>query len=141
MAKIIIQGESDMPRLKNLFIAVASLAIAFLAVPSTGDAAELPEGVSIEVLAEYPSKTPGVEKIIFRKITMKPGASWTLTIPAQSLCQGTKGELEVVDQTSGETFNYKAGDRWYTTPGHKVTLSNKGTVDHEHLFYTMVVKK
>ncbi len=130
-----------MLRFSSLFIAVASLAIAFLAVPSTGHAAELPEGVSIEVLAEYPSKTPGVEKILFRKIALKPGASWTLTVPAQSLCQGTKGELEVVDQTSGETFNFKAGDRWYTTPGHKVTLSNKGTVDHEHLFYTMVVKK
>jgi len=130
-----------MPRLKNLFIAVASLAIAFLAVPSTGHAAGLPEGVSIEVLAEYPSKTPGVEEILFRKIVLKPGASWTLTVPDQSLCQGTKGELEVVDQTSGETFNFKVGDRWYTTPGHKVTLSNKGTVDHEHLFYTMVVKK
>ncbi len=130
-----------MLRFSSMCIAVASLAIAFLAVPSLGHAAELPEGVSIELLAEIPSKTPGVEKILFRKITMKPRASWTLTIPAQSLCQGTKGELEVVDQTSGETFIHKVGDRWDTTPGHKVTLSNKGTVDHEHLFYTMVVKK
>ena len=130
-----------MPRLTNLFIAVASLAIAFLAVPGTGHAAGLPEGVTLELLAEYPSKTPGVEKILFRKITMKPGASWTLTIPAQSLCQGTKGELEVVDHTSGKTVIHKAGERWDTTPGHKVTLTNKGTVDHEHLFYTMVVKK
>ena len=136
----IMQEESDMLRLTSLFIAVASLAIAFLAVPSTSHAAGLPEGVTIEVLAEYPSETPGVEKILFRKITLKPGASWSLTVPAQSLCQGTKGVLEVDDQTSGETFTFKAGDRWYTSPGHKVTLSNKGTVDHEHLFYTMVVK-
>ncbi len=130
-----------MLRFSSLFVAVASLAIAFLAVPSTGHAAGLPEGVTIEVLAEFPSKTPGVEKILFNKITLKPGASWTLTETAQSLCQGTKGELEVVDQTSGDTFHFVAGDRWFTTPGHKVTLSNKGRVDHEHLFYTMVVKK
>ena len=130
-----------MLRLTSLFIAVASLVIAYLAVPNTGHAAGLPEGVTIKVLAEYPSKTPGVEKILFRKIAMKPGASWTFTIPAQSLCQGTKGELEVADQTSGETIIYKAGDRWDTDPGHKVTLSNKGTVDHEHLFYTMIVNK
>ncbi len=130
-----------MLRFSSLFFAGASLAIAFLAVLGAGHAAGLPEGVSIEVLAEYPSKTSGVEKVLFRKITMKPGISWTLTIPAQSLCQGTKGELEVFDQTSGETFIRKAGERWDTTPGHKVTLSNKGTVDHEHLFYTMVVKK
>ncbi len=130
-----------MLRLSSLFIAVASLAIAFLAVPSTGHAAGLPEGVTLELLAEYPSKTPGVEKILFRNLTIKPGASWTLTVPAQSLCQGTKGVLEVVNQTTGKTIIYKAGDRWFTTPGHKVTLSNKGTVDHEHLFYTMMVKK
>ena len=129
-----------MLRISSLFIAVASLAIASLALPSTGYTAG-PEGVSIEVLAEYPSKTPGVEKVLFRKITLKPGASWTLTVPAQSLCQGIKGELEVVDHTSGKTFIYKAGDRWDTSPGHKTTLTNKGTVDHEHLFYTLVVKK
>ena len=123
------------------FIAVASLAIAFLTVPSTGHAAGLPDGVTVDVLAEYPSKTPGVEKILFRKITIKPGASWSLTVPAQSLCQGTKGVLEVVNHTSGKTIIHKVGERWATTPGDKVTLSNKGTVDHEHLFYTMMVKK
>ncbi len=130
-----------MLRFSSTLIAAASLAIAFLVVPGTGHAAELPEGVTIDVIAEYPSKTPGVEKILFRKITLKPGASRSLTARAQSLCQSTKGELEVVDHTSGKTVIYKAGDRWATTPGHKVTLSNKGTVDHEHLFYTMVVKK
>ena len=130
-----------MLRFSSLFIAAASLAFAFLAVPNAGQAAGLPEGVSIEVIAEYPSLTPGVEKILFRKITMKPGISWTLTVPAQSVCQGTMGELEVVDHTSGETYNFKPGDRWYTEPGHEVTLTSKGTVDHEHLFYTMVVAK
>ena len=98
----------------------------------------MPEGVTIEVIAEYASQTPGVEKILFRKIVMKPGSSMTFTEP---LCQGTKGELEVVDHTSGETIVHKAGDRWDTSPGHEVTLTNRGTVDHEHLFYTMVVAK
>ena len=130
-----------MLRFSSLFIAAASLAIAFLAVPSTGQAAGLPEGVSIEVIAEYPSLTPGVEKILFRKMVLKPGASWDLTIPAQSVCQATKGEAKLVDHTSGETLVLKTGDRWFTSPGHKVTLSNPGTVDHEHLFYTMVPTK
>ncbi len=130
-----------MLRFSSLFIAAASLAFAFLAVPSTSQAGGLPEGVSIEVIAEYPSMTPGVEKILFRKIVMKPGVSWTLTVPEQSVCQGTKGELEVVDHTSGETFNFKAGDRWYTVPGHEVTLTSTGTVDHEHMFYTLIAAK
>ena len=126
-----------MLRFSSLFIAAASLAFAFLAVPGTSQAG-LPEGVTIEVIAEYPSETPGVEKILFRKIVLKPGVSWTLTVPAQSVCQGTKGELELVDHATGETFVLKAGDRWSTIPGHEVTLSNRGTVDHEHLFYTLV---
>ena len=126
-----------MLRLSSLIVGAASLALAFLAVPGTGQAG-LPEGVTIEVIAEYPSETPGVAKILFRRITLKPGVSWTLTVPAQSVCQGTKGELVVVDHTSGETFNFKAGDRWYTVPGHEVTLTNPGSVDHEHLFYTLV---
>ena len=129
-----------MLRFSSLFIAAASLAFAFLAVPGTGQAG-LPEGVTIEVIAEYPSQTPGVEKILFRRIVMKPGASMSFTEPAQSLCQGTKGELEVVDHTSGETIVHKAGDRWDTSPGHEITLTNRGTVDHEHLFYTMVPTK
>ncbi len=130
-----------MMRFSSALIAAASLVIAYLVVPGAGHAAKLPEGVTIEVLAVYPSKTPGVKKVLFSKITMKPGASWTLTESAQSLCQGTKGELEVVDQTSGETVIHKAGDRWDTTPGHKVTLTNKGTADHEHLFYTLIAAK
>ncbi len=130
-----------MLRISSVFIAVASLAIAFLAMPGTGHAAGLPEGVTIEVIAEYPSMTPGVEKILFRKLVLKPGVSWSPTIPAQSFCQATKGEAKLVDHTSGETIILKTGDRWFTSPGHKVTLSNPGSVDHEHLFYTLVAAK
>ena len=130
-----------MTHTRSFTIATALVAAIFLFLPGKGWTAELPEGVSIEVIAEYASKTPGIEKVLFRKITMKPGSSWTFTVPAQSLCQGTKGVLEVVDQTDVRTYTFKAGDRWDTSPGHTVTLSNKGTVDHEHLFYTMIVKK
>ena len=127
-----------MLRFSSLIVAAALLAFAILAVPGKGQAGGLPDGVSIEVLAEYASKTPGVEKILFRRMTLKPGASWSLTVPAQSVCQATKGELVVTDHTSGETLVFNTGDRWDTSPGHEVTLSNRGTVDHEHLFYTMI---
>jgi hypothetical protein len=130
-----------MLRVSNVFIAVGLLTIALLAVPSTSQAQGLPEGVTVDVIAEYPSLTQGVDKILFRKITLKPGASWSNTVPAQSVCQATSGELLVVDHTSGESFTFKVGDRWSTTPGHKVTLSNPGSVDHEHLFYTLIVAK
>lgn len=130
-----------MLRFTSLLIAAVSFIFAFMAVPNASQAGGLPEGVSIEVIAEYPSMTPGVEKILFRRIVMKPGVTWTFTVPAQSMCEGTMGGLEVADHTSGKTYNFKPGDRWATEPGHEVTLTSTGTVDHEHLFYTMVVAK
>ena len=130
-----------MLRISSLLITTTFLAIAFLTVPGQGWAGKLPEGVTIDVVAEYPTKVSGLEKILFRKLTIKPGASWTLTVPDQSVCQATKGEVQLVNQTSGKTVIFKVGDRWTTTPGDKVTLSNKGTEDHEHLFYTLVTKK
>jgi len=129
-----------MLRVSSQLIAVALLSIVFLTAPSMGSAAALPAGVSIDVIAKYPSETPGVKEILFRKITIKPGASWTLTVPAQSVCQGTKGILKVVNHTTGKTHIFNAGDRWSTTPGHKVTLTAEGGATHEHLFYTMVPK-
>ena len=130
-----------MLRVSKMFIAASFLAITSLAVPGTGQAQELPEGVSIDVIVEYPSMTQGVEKILFRKMTLKPGASLSLTVPAQSVCQGTMGEILVVNHTTGDDVTFKAGDRWVTTPGHEVTLSNPGSVDHEHLFYTLIAAK
>jgi len=130
-----------MTRFSSVLIAIISLTIANFVVSGTSQAADLPDGVSVEVIAKYPSKTKGIEEVLFRKITLKPGASWSFKLPAQSLCEATKGELEVDDKTTGKTTVFKVGDRWDTSPGHDVILSNKGTVDHEHLFYTMIEKK
>ncbi len=58
---------------QSMIIAMASLAIAFLAVPIPAHAAGLPEGVTIEVLAEYSSKTPGVERPYFARVPRIPG--------------------------------------------------------------------
>ena len=128
-----------MLRTLNLLTATVFLVVAFLIAPNKAWA--LPDGVSIDVLAEYTTEVPDLEKILFRRITLKPGASWSLTVPDQSVCQGTKGVLEVANKTTGKTTIHKSGDRWSTVPGHEVTLSNKGTEDHEHLFYTLIRKK
>ena len=83
-----------MLRISNLSIVTVFVAVALLAMPSKSWA-QLPEGVTVTVLAEYPVTVGGLKKVLFRKITLKPGASWSLTIPAQSFCQGTKGDLAV----------------------------------------------
>ena len=128
-----------MVRTLYLLTATAFLAIAFLIVPNKARA--LPDGVSVDLIAEYTTEVSDLEKILFRKITIKPGASWSLTVPDQSVCEGTKGVLEITNKTSGKTTIHKAGDRWSTVAGDEVTLTSKGTEDHEHLFYTLVRKK
>ncbi len=124
----------------NYLTVTTFLAVALLAVTNKGWAG-VPEGVIIDAIVEYPSEIPGLEKILFRKITLKPGASWSLAVPEQSVCQGVKGVLEVVNKTTGKIAVFNAGDCWSTGPGHEVTLSNPGAADREHLFYTLFGKK
>jgi len=69
------------------------------------------------------------------------GMNWSLAVPEQSVCQGVKGVLEVVNKTTGKIAVFNAGDCWSMVPGHEGTLSNPGAADREHLFYTLFGKK
>ena len=57
-----------------LFLAGAFLALWFLSVPAPIWAQGLPEGIKVDLVAEYPGKTAGVEKIQLMKFTFQPGA-------------------------------------------------------------------
>ncbi len=48
----------------------------FLLSPLQGLSEELPEGVTAQLVAEYPSKIRGVKLIQLFKITLQPGAVW-----------------------------------------------------------------
>ena len=53
------------------------LGVVALLVMSTAPAmAQLPEGVSVKVLAEWPSEIPGVAKIRHLELRMEQGAKW-----------------------------------------------------------------
>ncbi len=98
----------------------------------------LPEGVSIELVAEYAADIPGVEIVQLRKMTLKPGATVAnLSIAEQLYCIGAEGEVSVVDHTNGTSAVYATGDHWTYTKG-EYTLSNPGAVDNAHYFYAMV---
>ena len=56
-----------------LFLAGVFLAVMFWAAPAQIHAA-LPEGIKIDLVAEYPSNTPGIEKVQLMKFTFQPGA-------------------------------------------------------------------
>ena len=94
-----------------------------------------------DAITDYSTEVPGLDKILLRKITLKPGASWSLAVPDQSVCQGVKGVPEVVNKTTGKISIFNADDRRSTVSGHEVTLNNNGTVDYGPLFYTLIMKK
>ena len=50
------------------------LAVLVLGFSAQAWGQELPKGVKVELVAEYPGKTAGVEKIQLMKFTFQPGA-------------------------------------------------------------------
>ena len=67
----------------GLFVALISLLLLF---PEEGRSQGLPEGVSVVVVSEHESSTPGVAKVMLIKMTFEPGAALeNLTVPFTSM--------------------------------------------------------
>ena len=127
---------------RYLTIAAAFLAAILLFLPGKGWAAELPEGVDVQVMAEYAVDIPNVEKVELRRIVLEPGATLAnIPINDQVFCTATQGVISVVDHTDGSTTMYATGSRWAPGKGHTFTLTNPGDVTHEHWVYAIIEKK
>ncbi len=110
----------------------------FLLSPLQGLSEELPEGVTAQLVAEYPSNIPGMKKIQLFKITLQPGAVWK-DIPVENtdLCNATQGTFTVVNQKTGTTTIYAEGSRWINEKGTTVTVSNPGDVPAVQWVYVL----
>ena len=53
-------------------VGLAALGLSYFSGPV--QAQGLPPGVHLEVVAEYPSTDPSIEKIVIKKFTLDPGA-------------------------------------------------------------------
>ena len=105
---------------------------------ATGSSAKLPEGVRIQLVAEYSSDIPGVQKVQLRKVTLEPGATLgNFTVADPLFCNATAGTISVFDHAKGTTAVYRSGDHWSFARG-QFTLSNPGDVDHVHYLYAMI---
>lgn len=121
-----------------------SAAIARPATPVTGRdrtairlPSKLPDGVELQLVAEYSSDIPGVQKVRLMKVTLGPGARLAnFAINDPLFCNSTKGTISVVDHATGATTVYAPGDHWAFARG-QYTLFNPGDVTHEHYLYEM----
>ena len=120
---------------------VAFLAIALLILPSKSWAAELPEGIDVKVVAEWPVDNPGVEKVILRRVEFQPGATLDLTMEHFDFCNATQGTWALTNQADGTTTIHTAGSRWRMPPkGTKVTVSNPGNTPAVQFVYRLIEK-
>ncbi|MFQ5757632.1 MAG: hypothetical protein ACE5H7_16260 [Acidiferrobacterales bacterium] len=120
---------------------IAFLAIALLILPSKSWAAELPEGIDVKVVAEWPVDIPGVEKMQLRRVEFQPGATIDLTIKYVEFCNGTQGEWAVTIPAGGTTTLHTAGGRWrMPAKGTKITVSNPGNTPAIQFVYRLIEK-
>ena len=119
--------------------AFSAFFFALLLVPVQGWSAGLPEGVSVDVIAEYPVDIPGIEKVVLKKITLEPGAKLA-NFPENdtTFCHATAGTITVVDHANGTTTIYTEGARWAPQKGATYSISNPGDVTHVHWVYALV---
>ncbi len=130
-----------MLRISSLLISTAFLAAVLLIAPSKGRAAELPEGVKVQTVAEYSVDVSGLQKVVMRKIILEPGATWEVTVNDQVFCNVTQGSILVVDHEAGSSALYTTGSRWAPVKGNTVTISNPGDETHVHWVYALIEKK
>ena len=87
--------------------------VPLLAVASQGYSMELPEGMEVTVIAEYPSDVPGLEKVRLLKIVLHPGTGWTkIKQEREEYCTLTKGTISTTDFTLNTTNVYSTGSWW-----------------------------
>ncbi len=118
------------------------LAALLLLFPVQSWSAGLPEGMTVDLIAEYPVQIPGLEKVQLKKMTMQPGTVLKeFTVPVSHYCTVTQGMFTVVDHTAGTTTVYVAGSRFAPTKGHIVTVSNPGDELAVQWNYYLIEKK
>ncbi len=128
-----------MLRISNLSIVAVFLAVALLAVPSQGRA-QLPPGVSVQVVQEYPdpaSLFPGAKSVQQVLFILQPGAKLEDFTPSSvNVCSAVLGEAKVVIE--GKTIIRKAGTMWIEKKGVPFTITNEGNVPFVDMFFKVV---
>ncbi len=103
------------------------IATPFLFVVPDARSMELPEGMKVTVIVEYPSDAPGLEKVRLLKVLMQPGTGWTKVKQVrEEYCTLEKGTLTSTDYTVNTTTVYSIGSFWSPRKDHIYTTFNTG---------------
>lgn len=106
-------------------VIVLLFALTLLAGTVTAD--EPPEGITVNVIAEYASRVPGIEKVRLVRVVMEPGAAFrNVEIKSEEYCELEQGTLTHTNHTTGVTDVLTTGARWAPPKGDYHTVVNSG---------------
>ena len=120
--------------------------ILLVAIPilvTAGDAypVELPDGITVTVIAEFPSKVPGLEKMRLVKVVFQPGAKFdNILVPNEEYCRLEQGQLTRTNHNTGITQVLTIGALWASLKGTRHTVTNTGDVDTIMWVYQLIEK-
>ncbi len=125
-----------------MYVSLSFLVINYLAIfGSLVYAATLPEGVKVDVIAEYNSKVPGLETVRLVLVSIEPGAGFKNTpIKSEEYCELAAGVLSRTDHDTGITDYLTVGARWAPVKGHLHTVTNTGTEVVKMWVYQLIEK-
>lgn len=96
-----------------------------LLLATQANAQMVAEGVTVTVVAEYPTTVPGLEYIRLIKVYYEPGASIPESlIRSDEFCTISQGALSVANKTTDTTSVYSVGGRWSLKKGMRSQTTN-----------------
>lgn len=102
-------------------------AIAVLLIIGAANADELPEGIKVNLIAEYASQVPTLEKVRLVKVVMQPGAAFNdIVVKNEEYCRLSQGRLTRTNHTLGVTNVLGVGAFWAPRKGDRHTVTNTG---------------
>ncbi len=123
------------------YTTILLVAVSILVTASAAYPAGLPDGVTVTVIAEYPSNVPNVEKVRLVKVVLEPGATFDNTlIESDEYCRLEQGQLRRINHKTGATDVYTVGSLWAPLKGERHTITNTGDVNAIMWAYQVVEK-
>ena len=113
------------PSIISLRAILAAVAV-FLTI-GIANAEELPEGIKVNIVAEYASRLPTLEKVRYVKVVLQPGASFdNIIVVHEEYCRLSQGQLTHTNHETKATNVYTVGSAWAPPKGDRVTVTNTG---------------
>lgn len=120
-------------------LTVLAIAAPLCLAGARGLAEELPEGISVTVVAEYQSRVPGIETVRLVRVLMRPGAKFDdVVVKNEEYCELKAGTLTHTNHDTGVTDVFTAGARWAPPKGDRHTVVNTGDAVADMWVYQLI---